>query len=273
MRVVHVASGRLFGGIEQMLVTMARERAVTPEVAVTFAVAAAGRLEDELRGCGADVLALGDVRLSRPASVMQARSRLRRQMAGARPDAVVFHAPWSYALFAPVACRMRLPLVCWQHDRASGRSFVERWAALTTGDLVICNSSWTARTAAALQPGVPLTVIHPPVTVPPSRTGARAQLRQDLGTGPADVVILSASRLEPWKGHLNLVRALGRLRTTVVWTLWIAGAAQRPHEHRYLADLRQEVSSLGLEPRVRFLGERRDVPLLMRAVESVLSTQ
>ena len=49
MRVVHVASGRLFGGIEQMLVTMARERAVTPEVAVTFAVAAPGRLEDELR--------------------------------------------------------------------------------------------------------------------------------------------------------------------------------------------------------------------------------
>ena len=43
--------------------------------------------------------------------------------------------------------------------------------------------------------------------------------------------------------------------------------AQRPHEHRYLAELRQEVARLGLEPRVRFLGERRDVPLLMRAVD------
>jgi glycosyltransferase involved in cell wall biosynthesis len=267
MRVVHVASGRLFGGIEQMLVTMARERAVTPEVAVTFAVAAPGRLELELRASGADVHALGDVRLSRPASVIQARSRLRRLMAGARPDAVVFHAPWSYALFAPVARRMRLPLVCWQHDRAAGRSLVERWAARTTADLVICNSSWTSRTAAALQPGVPVTVIHPPVTVPPCPIGAPAQLRRDLGNGPADVVILSASRLEPWKGHFNLVRALGRLRTTIAWTLWVAGAAQRPHEHRYLADLRQEVAGLGLEPRVRFLGERRDVPRLMRAVD------
>ena len=158
-------------------------------------------------------------------------------------------------------------MVCWQHNQADGRSFVERWAARTPADLVICNSAWTARTAAALQPKAPVTVIHPPVTVPSCPPGAPAQLRRDLGAGPADVVILSASRLEPWKGHLNLVRALGRLRTPTAWTLWIAGAAQRPHEHRYLADLRQEVANLGLEPRVRFLGERRDVPLLMRAVD------
>ena len=267
MRVVHVTSGRLFGGIEQMLVTMARERAVTPEVDVTFAVAAPGRLEDELGARGVQVLALGDVRLSRPVSVIQARSRLRRLMSNTRPDAVVFHAPWSYALFAPVAHRMGLPLVCWQHDRAEGRSLVERWAGRTTADLMICNSAWTARTAAALQPRTRVTVIHPPVTVPPCPTGAAAQLRRDLGAGPADVVMLSASRLEPWKGHLNLVRALGRLRTPTAWTWWIAGAAQRPHEHRYLADLRQEVASCGLESRVRFLGERRDVPLLMRAVD------
>ena len=112
-------------------------------------------------------------------------------------------------------------------------------------------------------------MIHPPVTVAPvSSRRTREQLRRISAPDPADVVILSASRLEPWKGHFNLVRALGRLRTpTAAWTLWIAGAAQRPHEQQYLADLRQEVASLGLEPRVRFLGERRDVPLLMRAVD------
>jgi glycosyltransferase involved in cell wall biosynthesis len=266
MRAVHVASGRLFGGIEQMLVTMARERAVSPEMAVAFAVAAPGRLEGELRDSGAEVHALGDVRLSRPASIVQARSRLRRLLSDARPDAVVFHAPWSYALFAPVAHRLRLPLVCWQHDRA-GRSLVERWAARTSADLVVCNSVWTSRTAAALQPRAPVAVIHPPVTVPPCPPGAAADLRRSLGASPADVVLLSASRLEPWKGHFNLVRALGRLRTTTAWTLWIAGAAQRPHEQQYLTELRREVASLGLEPRVRFLGERRDVPLLMRAVD------
>ena len=267
MHLVHVASGRLFGGIEQMLVTIARQRRVTPDVAVTFAVGAPGRLEEELRGSGASVHALGDVRLSRPASVVRARSLLRGVLAGVRPDVVIGHAPWSYAIFAPVARRAGVAPVLWQHDRADGRSLVERWAARTRADLVICNSVWTSRTAAALQPGVPTVVIHPPVTVCECPPGARADLRRHLGAGPADVVILGASRLEPWKGHLNLVRALGRVRAISPWKLWIAGAAVRPHEQRYLEDLRREVGGLGLEARVTFLGERRDVPLVMRAAD------
>ena len=144
-----------------MLVTIARQRRVTPDVAVTFAVAAPGRLEEELRGSGASVHALGDVRLSRPASVVRARSLLRGVLAGVRPDVVIGHAPWSYAIFAPVARRAGVAPVLWQHDRADGRSLVERWAARTRADLVICNSVWTSRTAAALQPGVPYGR-HPP---------------------------------------------------------------------------------------------------------------
>lgn len=267
MRVVHVANGRLFGGIEQMLVTIARERALTPDVLPTLAVAAPGRLADELRSCGADVHSLGDVRLSLPASIVRARSRLRRVIENVRPDAVIGHAPWSYAIFAPVARRAGVSTVFWQHDRADGRSLVERWAARTPADLVICNSEWTARTAAALQPGAAVTVIHPPVRVPARPASAPADLRRDLGADPGDVVILSASRLEPWKGHLSLLRALADARATRPWRLWLAGAPQRPHEDRYLGDLRQEVARLGLEPCVRFLGERRDVPDLVRAAD------
>lgn len=266
MQVVHVASGRLFGGIEQMLLTIARERELTPTVSVTFGVAAPGRLEEELRSSGADVTALGDVRLSRPASVVTARRRLRARLARERADAVICHAPWAYAIFAGVARRAGVPPVLWQHDRAEG-SAVERWAARTTAALVICNSNWTSRTAGALQHGVPLTVIHPPVRVPECPGRALGDLRVELDTDPTDVVILSASRLEPWKGHLNLVRALARVRTTRPWKLWLAGGAQRPHEHQYLEGVRREVTRLDLEPRVRFLGERRDVPLVMRAAD------
>jgi glycosyltransferase involved in cell wall biosynthesis len=267
MHVVHVASGRLFGGIEQMLLTIARQRQVTPGVTVTFAVAAPGRFAEELRSSGVEPHELGDVRLSRPWSIVKARSLLRSVLGSVRPDVVIGHAPWSYAIFAPVARRAGAAPVFWQHDRADGRSLVERWAARTRADLVICNSAWTSRTADALQPGVRTVVIHPPVTVPACPPGARADVRRDLGASPADVVILSASRLEPWKGHVNLVRALGRMRATRPWRWWIAGGASRPHEHCYLADLRQEVARLGLEPRVSFLGERRDVPQLMRSAD------
>jgi glycosyltransferase involved in cell wall biosynthesis len=267
MRVVHVVSGRLFGGIEQMLVTIARSGNVTPAIEVQFAVAASGRLEQELRACAVDVVTLGDVRLSRPASVVHARTRFAQCLTSATSSTVaVFHAPWAFALFAPVARRKGVPVVLWQHDHASGRTLVERWARTTPADLVICNSVWTSKTAAALQPNAVFRVIHPPVSLPLPSAG-RQQIRAGLDAASDNVVILSASRLEPWKGHLHLLQALGQLKDLPRWTLWIAGGAQRPHELEYVEQLRGEVARLGIESRVRFLGERRDVPALMRGAD------
>jgi glycosyltransferase involved in cell wall biosynthesis len=267
MRVVHVVSGRLFGGIEQMLVTIARCRSVTPAIDVQFAVAASGRLEQELRAAGVEVVSLGDVRLSRPASVVHARTRFARCLTSAPSTTVaVFHAPWAFAVFAPVARRKGVPVVLWQHDHATGRTLVERWARTTPADLVICNSVWTSKTAAALQPNAVFRVIHPPVSLPLSSAG-RQQIRAGLDAASDSVVILSASRLEPWKGHLHLLRALGQLLDLPRWTLWIAGGAQRPHEVEYEQQLRGEAARLGIESRVRFLGERRDMPALMGAAD------
>jgi glycosyltransferase involved in cell wall biosynthesis len=267
MRVLHVTSGRLFGGIEQMLVTLSKHRAATPAIDAAFAIAAPGRAEEELRAAGAPVTLVGDVRLSRPASIVQGRSAFARLVEGFRPDAVVCHAPWSVALFGSAARRARVPLVLWQHDHASGRTLVERWAKRTPADLVICNSTWTARSAAALNPGAPVAVIHPPVVVPDGALEARAQIRRSLDTAATDVVVLCASRLERWKGHVDLLRGLGRIADSPSWTLWIAGGAQRPHEREYAAALRQKAAQLGIAPRVRFLGDRRDVPALMKAAD------
>jgi hypothetical protein len=108
MRVVHVASGRLFGGIEQMLATLARTSAPAGMLAA-FAIAAPGRLEDELAAANAALLRLGDVRMSRPASLVQGRVRLARLLETSRPDVAVFHAPWAHAIFAPVARRRGVP--------------------------------------------------------------------------------------------------------------------------------------------------------------------
>jgi glycosyltransferase involved in cell wall biosynthesis len=267
MRVLHLASGRLFGGIEQMLLTIARSRSVTPDVEVSFAVAAPGRLEDGLRTAGVDVISLGDVRLSRPASVVQGRSRLGQFLSARSCDALVCHAPWSYALFASAGRRRSIPVVCWQHDHASGRTLVERWARRIHADLLICNSAWTSRTAGALQPAAPLVVIHPPVVLPECPPVERLDLRRSLQADSGAVVILCASRLEPWKGHMNVLRALGRLSQLPNWNLWVAGGAERRHEREYASMLHHEVERLGLSSRVKFLGERRDVPNLLKAAD------
>jgi glycosyltransferase involved in cell wall biosynthesis len=267
MRTVHVTSGRLFGGIEQMLLTLAKCRRLAPDMEPSFAIASSGRLDEELRETGVDVTALGDVRLSRPTSIVRGRAVLSGLLQTKRPSTVVCHAPWSFAIFAPVARRAGVPVVLWQHDRADGRSIVERWARRTPADLVVCNSQWTAMTANVLQPGAPRVVIHPAVAIASNSGNVRSDVRQMLHERADAVVILAASRMEPLKGHLSVLRALKTLRDLPSWSLWLAGGAQRPHERAYAAELTREASALGISARVKFLGERRDVHRLMAAAD------
>jgi glycosyltransferase involved in cell wall biosynthesis len=259
---LHVSSGRLYGGIERMLTVLAECGGQDFE----FAVAADGRLLSELRDRRAQVHYLGDVRLRHPASVLRGRHRFRSVLRSRCFAAVVCHAPWSHALFGGVARACGIPTALWQHDRALGRSVVERACRAAGADLVICNSHWTAATAGVLQPGAPRTVIYCPVRIGPTRPEDRADMRARFDASPNDIVILAASRMEPWKGHLELVRALAHLRSRDV-KLWIAGAAHRPHERDFEAAVSAEMRRLGLESRVRLVGEHRDVTALLAAAD------
>jgi glycosyltransferase involved in cell wall biosynthesis len=268
--VLHCYAGNLYGGIEAMLAALAQAEAEAEGRSSGFALAYDdGRLGRELRAAGAAVEALGPARFGRPWTVARARRRLARRLAGSGPGAVVCHACWSHALCGPVARRAGRPLAFWMHDRAGAGHWLERLAARTPPDLVLANSRFTAATAPALFPGVPVAVL--PCAVAPPRiadpAAARARLRRALGT-PADAtVLLQASRLEPWKGHRLLIAALGRLRDRPGWAAWIAGGPQKPGEAAYLEGLRAEVAAAGLADRVRFLGQRADVPALLAAAD------
>jgi glycosyltransferase involved in cell wall biosynthesis len=262
MTSLHVANGRLYGGIERMLTTLAECGGHDFE----FAVAADGRLLSELRDRRAAVHYLGDVRLRHPASVVRARHRFRSILRSRAFAAVVCHAPWSHAIFGGVARGCGIPTALWQHDRATGSPLVERACRAAGADLVICNSHWTAATARALQPGARHEVIYCPVMLAPTSPDDRTHIRGRLDASADDVVILMASRMEPWKGHLELIRALSQLRSSG-WKLWIAGGVQRPHEHDHEAAISTEVRRLGLDSRVRRLGERRDMARLLAGAD------
>ena len=253
-----------------MLATLAAsDAAVSGMFDSSFALCANGRALEEIRAAGGRVESLGDVRLSRPTTVWEARARLRQFIQHGRPDIVICHAPWAYALFAYTARRGGARLVWWQHDAATGRTWIERWARGTRADLVVSNSRWTAQSASAIQPGVPLEVIYCPVPAPPPVTAQkRDALRAALSTPASDLVVLCAARLEPWKGQLGLIRAFSRLQDPPGHTtLWIAGGAQRPHEVKYLRTLRREAEAHGVADQIRWLGERRDVPCLMASAD------
>ncbi|HET7464308.1 MAG TPA: glycosyltransferase family 4 protein [Longimicrobium sp.] len=266
MRVLHVYAGNLYGGVEAMLATFARERHRVPEMEPRFALAFEGRLARELREAGAVVEIVGAARLSRPWTVWRARRRLRAAIEGARPDVAVLHSAWSWAIFAPVVCRAGVPAVFWLHDAASGGG-AERMARRTPARLAVCTSSFVRGTLPRLFPHARGEVVYPSVPAPRDFAAERAAVRAELGTAPDSVVVVQASRMEPWKGHRVHLEALGRMADDPRWTCWLAGGAQRPAELRHLGEMRALAGRLGIGGRVRWLGERADVPRLLAAAD------
>jgi glycosyltransferase involved in cell wall biosynthesis len=263
LRVLHVTAGNLFGGIERMLlgIVAAQQSDCTHEIAVCFD----GRLAGELRAAGSPPHVLGDVRFRRPDTVWRARRGLHHLLAAGRHDALIGHAPWSCALAAPAARRAGRPLILWAHDAPQPGAWPERKVAGVPPDLLICNSRHTADAVARWMPGVPRGIVHPPVLPAPAvPADERRRQRAELGASDGTTVILLASRLEEWKGHRVLLEAAGRLRGDVA--VWIAGGPQRPAESAYFGEL-SHLADRCPTTRVRFLGERGDVPRLMAAAD------
>jgi glycosyltransferase involved in cell wall biosynthesis len=127
----------------------------------------------------------------------------------------------------------------------------------------------TETAARRLFPNTPSEVFYSPLLLQdPNFTDAeRRELRATLATPEDATVIVQVSRLEPWKGHLLHLEALSRLRHLPGWICWQIGGAQRPHEAKYFAEIKAAAAQLGIADRVRFLGQRNDVPKLLKAAD------
>jgi glycosyltransferase involved in cell wall biosynthesis len=91
----------------------------------------------------------------------------------------------------------------------------------------------------------------------PPRLGLRAKLR----VAPGDVVVGCVAHLLPVKGHLTLIEALAAVPGA---RLWLAGRELDP-EHA--AVLRRAAREAGVEGRVDFLDEVRDVPAFLSELD------
>src|SRR3954469_3983011 len=126
VRVLHVYSGNLFGGIETMLLTLARLRGLCPSIEPEIALAFEGRLATELKSTEIMLHKLPEVRASRPHTIPVARRALAEILAARHYDRVICHAAWSQAMFGGVVKRANVPLVYWAHDVATGTHWTER---------------------------------------------------------------------------------------------------------------------------------------------------
>jgi glycosyltransferase involved in cell wall biosynthesis len=269
VRILHVHSGNMFGGVETILLTLARLRNLCPAMQSDFALCYEGRLSRELRQAGAAVRLLGRVRMSRPWTVWSARRNLRKILREESFDLVICHMPWALAAFGKSVRDEGRRLGFWAHGFHSGRGWVEALAQKSKPDVVIANSAFTKTGVANLFPEVRGEVIYAPVDLQklPDAELSRASLRRQENVAGGEVVILQVSRMESWKGHELHLEALARLESIPNWTCWIAGGPQKPDEEEYLTRLRQAAARLGIGQRVKFLGQRSDIPQLLGAAD------
>jgi glycosyltransferase involved in cell wall biosynthesis len=268
LRVAHLVAGNLFGGVETILVTLARYRSAAPDMVPLFVACYEGRLSEELARLGERVHLLGGARASRPLSVLRARHALKSLLVREQIDAVVCHGAWPHALFGATVNRSGVPLVFYQHDVLTRRHWIERWASLQTPRAIVANSRFTARSTSSVFASPAPRVLYCPVpTTARLDPAERARLRAELGVSDDKAVIIQTSRMEPWKGHRRHVRVLASLREREDWTSIIVGGAQRPHEQRYLSELGELARELRIDSRVTFLGQRSDVPRLLGAAD------
>jgi glycosyltransferase involved in cell wall biosynthesis len=267
LKVLHLYAGNLYGGVETLLTTLARLRHLAPEMKPEFGLCFRGRVWDELAAAGVPVHDLGPVRLSRPWTVWRARRRLKQVLERTRPEVVVVHSSWPHVVFAPAVRRAQVRIAHFVHEELTGRNPLEWWAARNVPDLVLAHTPFTAEPVGAVFPGIRVERWLPPLTPPPVDDAVRPRVRSELGTPEGTVVILQASRLERWKGQAVHLAALERLNDVPGWMCWVAGGAQKAGEAGFLAELRSAAERSGIADRVRFLGQRADVPRLMAAAD------
>ncbi len=268
MRVLHVHSGNLYGGVEAILVTLARCQDLYPQMESHFALCFEGRLSEDLLVAGAPVYLLGKARIRQPRSLLRGRRMLRDLVAGGSFDLGICHSGWSQAIFGPVIHGAGLPLVVWFHNPTNGRNWLDRWGSLTEPELALCNSEFTAKAVSNQYPHVRAEVVYCPVANPPASSDENRKVkRAELQTPEDATVIIQVSRMEAWKGHALHLEALSQIKELPDWICWQVGGMQRPQEARYREHIERLSRRLGIAERIRFLDQRSDVQSLLRAAD------
>jgi glycosyltransferase involved in cell wall biosynthesis len=150
-----------------------------------------------------------------------------------------------------------------------------------TATTIVANSRYTAASVRAAAPDARIDVVHNPVDLErfDPQTIDRAAARGRLGAaGESGRLLLGVvAQLSPWKGQDTAIEALGLLvgdgidaHLLLVGSAKFVARSTRFDNEDYVAELRSLVEREGLGERVSWLGEREDVPEIVRALDVLL---
>ena len=201
------------------------------------------------------------------------------RVAAARHAADVIHAnSLRSGLSAVIAARLGAPPVVVQvhehlPDSRLGRATRKAIARSAAG--VVAVTRYTAENFNDGLPGAPAQPLY--ISIDHSRFDPdkveAAPLRQELGLPEDSVLIGEVAQITPWKGQDTAIRMLAAIRRVrpdvhlvLVGDVAFKTRFTRFDNERYLADLHSLIADLGLRDAVHFLGHRRDVPAVLRAL-------
>jgi glycosyltransferase involved in cell wall biosynthesis len=238
--------------------------------APTVVTSGSGPFLDDLRAEQIRVIVLGHLAAPiSPLRDLRAYREVRKTLRDLRPDLVATHSSKAGILGRLVARQLRLPVVFTAHGwsftpgiaplQASVYRGIERLAAPLSSKIITVSEfdRQLALKARVTTEDRVITVYNGIPDVPASR-------RANPGGEPVRLVMVA--RFEPQKNHATLLRALAGLIHRS-WVLDLIG--EGPLRSR-MEDLS---ASLGLQSRVRFLGQRTDVDQCLAGAQvSVLAT-
>jgi glycosyltransferase involved in cell wall biosynthesis len=149
--------------------------------------------------------------------------------------------------------------------------------AIGHADALIANSSYTRSTLGSAASSA--AVVHNAVDV--SRfdrfESTKAEARERIGVEKAGPVLAVVAQITPWKGQDDAIRIAGKLlashpdlKLLLVGSPKFDSAATRYDNNAYFESLREQVAEQGIGNSVSFLGERDDIPEVLRAVDLLL---
>lgn len=278
-RILFVSHSGAVSGAEAVLLDLAR-----PMIGASAFIFENGPLADRMKAAGIPVtvsrFADGISVVRRDAAIWKAlplAGRLLRICAeitrAARRHRLIYaNSQKAFALSAPAAVIARRPLIWHLHDIPDPKHFgraqlvLQIFLANRFASRVIVPSE-AVRQAFVAAGGDPGRVRVVPNGVTWGRVDARPKhdLRLSLGL-PEGPLVGVFSRLAAWKGQHVVIEALSRLpdvRCAIIGSALFGETA-------YAEELKALTERLGLGERIVFLGQRSDVPDLMRAVDIVV---
>ena len=288
MRVLYVNQTAQMSGAERSLLSLLKGLGGDPEPVVACP---SGELAEAVRSVGIKVVPITGTQASFRLHPLHTSSglweiarsslQLRLLVSRLRPD--IIHANSTRASLLALVARERPgpPVIAHIRDWVPEGRFSRMVLALIArrADAVLANSAYIARQFDGLTVRNPVRSIHNPVDLDQFDLAVAdgEAVRRELAVS-ADAIVLSVvGQLTPWKGQddairilVSLLRADREVILLLVGSAKFSGAGTQFDNLAYQQDLRDLASELGVADRVRFVGERKDVPDVLAATDILL---